>query len=65
MIIVATTPLPAVDRPNADSWNAARSCQNQEYYLKKNTLFQSAYVSLYSFIPKAQNIMTKTMKNVG
>ena len=27
MIIVATTSLPAVDRPNADRWNAARSCQ--------------------------------------
>ena len=28
MIIVTTTSLPAVDRPNADRWNAARSCQN-------------------------------------
>ena len=27
MEIVATTPLPAVDRPNADRWNAARSRQ--------------------------------------
>ena len=27
MIIMATTSLPAVDRPNADRWNAARSCQ--------------------------------------
>ena len=27
MEIVATTSLPAVDRPNADRWNAARSCQ--------------------------------------
>ena len=26
--IVATTSLPAVDHPNADRWNAARSCQN-------------------------------------
>ena len=25
---MATTSLPAVDRPNADSWNAARSRQN-------------------------------------
>ena len=25
---VATTSLPAVDRPNADRWNAARSRQN-------------------------------------
>ena len=28
MIIVATTSLPAVDRPNADRWNAACSCQD-------------------------------------
>ena len=28
MIIVATTSLPAVERPNADRWNAALSCQN-------------------------------------
>ena len=27
MKIMATTSLPAVDRPNADRWNAARSCQ--------------------------------------
>ena len=27
MKIVATTSLPAVDRPNADCWNAARSRQ--------------------------------------
>ena len=30
MKIVATTSLPAVDRPNADRWNAARSCQKRE-----------------------------------
>ena len=30
MEIVATTSLPAVDRPNADRWNAARSRRNQE-----------------------------------
>ena len=29
MEIVATTSLLAVDRPNADRWNAARSCQYQ------------------------------------
>ena len=27
MIIVATTSLPAVDRPNANRWNTASSCQ--------------------------------------
>ena len=30
MIIVATTSLPAVDRPNANRWNAARSCQKEK-----------------------------------
>ena len=30
MEIVATTSLPAVDRPNADHWNAARSRQKRE-----------------------------------
>ena len=30
MIIVATTSLPAVDRPNADRWNAACSCQKKK-----------------------------------
>ena len=30
MGIVATTSLPVVDRPNADRWNAARSCQNEK-----------------------------------
>ena len=29
MKIVATTSLPAVDRPNVNRWNAARSRQNQ------------------------------------
>ena len=27
IFLVATTSLPAVDRPNDDRWNAARSCQ--------------------------------------
>ena len=31
--IVATTSMPAVDRPNTDRWNAARSCQ---YFNKWN-----------------------------
>ena len=37
MKIVATTSLPAVDRPNADRWNAARSRQ-------KNDVFSGHYV---------------------
>ena len=31
MKILATTSLPAVDRPNANRWNAARSCQKRVY----------------------------------
>jgi len=33
MKIVATTSLPAVDRPNADRWNAARS---RQFFSKAN-----------------------------
>ena len=40
MKIVATTSLPAVDRPNADRWNAARSRQ----FIAKNT--QKGYFSI-------------------
>ena len=32
MRIVATASLPAVDRPIADRWNAARSCQKNVIY---------------------------------
>ena len=32
--IVATTSLPAVDRPNADRWNAARARQNTQNMTK-------------------------------
>ena len=35
MIIVGTTSVPAVDRPNGDRWNAARSCQNDEAESKR------------------------------
>ena len=36
MIKVATTSLPAVKRPNADRWNAARSCQLVDLITKSN-----------------------------
>ena len=35
MKIVATTSLPAVNRPNADRWNAARSRQKQDCEITK------------------------------
>ena len=38
MIIVATTSLPAVDRPNADRWNPARSCQYEGNLRYKDNL---------------------------
>ena len=38
MKIMATTSLPAVDRPNADRWNAARSRQK---YQKYDTCFRT------------------------
>ena len=36
--LVATTSLPAVNRPNADRWNATRSCQ---LTLLSNTCYQT------------------------
>ena len=42
MIIVATTSLPAVDHPNADRWNAARSCQNYWYMTRRVIASQEA-----------------------
>ena len=45
MKIVATTSLPAVDRPNADRWNAARSRQ-------KNGVFSGHYAIASSLPPE-------------
>ena len=47
MIIVATTSLPAFDRPNADRWNAARSCQ---FLLQK--LFEMEIWNAYTLCNK-------------
>ena len=46
MKIVATTSLPAVDRPNADRWNAARSRQNLGHRLKISSI--GHYVAFHS-----------------
>ena len=43
MKIVATTSLPAVDRPNADRWNAARSRQLYEYFYITNWHERAAF----------------------
>ena len=48
MKIVATTSLPAVDRPNADRWNAARSRQFIISMLCRN--FKHIFVKISSVI---------------
>ena len=53
MEIVATTSLPAVDRPNADRWNAARSRQlnspehaEWKHFEEKNSKFHNGILLL-------------------
>jgi len=46
MKIVATTSLPAVDRPNADRWNAARSRQKDGQVVKDGLLSCSHFKSI-------------------
>ena len=41
--LVATTSLPAVDRPNADRWNAARSRQHCKQQLVVGSLFPEVH----------------------
>jgi len=53
MEIVATTSLPAVDRPNADRWNAARSRQ----------FGNSTTLQLYDHIVKFPHFLTLQKKN--
>ena len=47
MKIVATTSLPAVDRPNVDRWNAARSRQNVPKNTQKQEIKNFSYVKLF------------------
>ena len=56
MKIVATTSLPAVDCPNADHWNAARSCQK-----RKECCFCGHYVIASSRPPKRQPLERRTL----
>ena len=44
MKIVATTSLPAVDRLNADHWNAARSRQKNEELVRTEGVKSSCHV---------------------
>ena len=49
MKIVATTSLPAVDRPNADRWNAARSRQYQAEYITTFIYHQAEYITTFIY----------------
>ena len=51
MKIVATTSLPAVDRPNADRWNAARSRQCSDFHTVRNMCAKS-YALFRHFVKK-------------
>ena len=57
MEIVATTSLPAVDRPNADRWNAARSRQKRE----KTSENSGHYVSASSPPPEHRPLERRTL----
>ena len=48
MIIVATTSLPAVDCPNADCWNAARSCQKRFQVNNVQVVLQAIWRTVFS-----------------
>ena len=49
MRIVATTSLPAVDRPNDDRWNATRSCQKPATYIHKSITRMRTYLQIISY----------------
>ena len=53
MKIVATTSLSAIDRPNTDRWNAARSCQNLSQgsllHVWKYVQLSISYLSMHNF----------------
>ena len=49
MKIVATTSLPAVDCPNANRWNATRSCQKKREKTDENS---GRYVIASSRLPE-------------
>ena len=55
MKIVTTTTLPWVDRPNADRWNTARSCQYPSVWVQSN----GVSVYFYQGQPKLQLTCTE------
>ena len=60
MKIVATTSLPAVDRPNADRWNAARSCQNCPV-LRQNIKISGSYNQIFDTSVSIEVVQTLSM----
>ena len=54
MKIVATTSLPAVDRPNADRWNAARSRQYVLLYPGYHEYYRAVVVYTQCWIVGSQ-----------
>ena len=57
--LVATTSLPAVDRPNADRWNAARSCQHVLFHQPHRTLsvVEVYHINLITVINPPMNLI--------
>ena len=68
MRIVATTSLPAFDRPNDDRWNAARSCQKLgdflENFREDNEVEPKFLHAMKNRISKGWNIFTLTSKTL-
>ena len=63
MKIVATTSLPAVDRPNAERWNAARSRQLENWALWVAREFSRIfYLSSLVCLKNARNLLTLLTK---
>ena len=65
-IVVATTSLPAVDRPNNDRWNAARSCQVYGVYVKLDIkiLFKSIHSGSLSILFEDKNFTLTLLQHI-
>ena len=65
MKIVGTTSLPAVDRPNADRWNATHSCQNEKKLAdKEETLLPVVRMTAYH-LENIPSLLGICLKNVS
>ena len=63
MKIVATSSLPAVDRPNADCWNAACLCHGFAESLRNTNLGIPRTIAA-DFLP-SQRYWTSKVRNLG